>query len=64
MNNLKKAMPNPREEEDYEEGSRCLGRGWCLILCLKPKLELELKPNYKFHLKLKLGLEPELVLMS
>ncbi|KAL8108838.1 hypothetical protein AgCh_025076 [Apium graveolens] len=22
MNNLKKAMPNPREEEDYEEGSR------------------------------------------
>ncbi len=20
MNNLKKAMPNPREEEDYEEG--------------------------------------------
>ncbi|MCI37012.1 hypothetical protein A2U01_0058236 [Trifolium medium] len=53
MNNLKKAMPNPREDEEYEEGSRCLGRGWCLILCLKPKLELELelelklKPNYK-----------------
>lgn len=45
-----------------EEGSRCLGRGWCVILCLKPKLEL--KPNSKFHLKLKLGLEPELVLMS
>lgn len=64
MNNLKKAMPGNCEEEDYEEGSRCLGRGWCLILCLKPKLELELKPNSKFHLKLKLGLEPELVLMS
>lgn len=53
---MKKAMPGPQEvkKEDYEEGSRCLGRGWCLILCLKPKLELELK----------LGLEPKLVLMS